>query len=357
MSVRNLIDRICEERDCSYKELAEMIDIDYSVLLGYINNKVRLVTNKTSSNLSKALGISEIEVAYCSIVEERLPNWVTENVLFFLMEKHIQNYGVEIGFRSRNIYSSLYPDFRYGGAFYKKRTINTYSIVEDWEYLKQEFHKTMQPYLQDISEQREVFALKDKLYLSLILYFGIQRIQSIDDCKIRSYILLCSDLGQANLIKKLLPTNPGIPIAVEYCKVPEKLQMDNYRYCTDDQIKKFEYFTENVVMDKNRNKKIELIISILQAVIYQVNYLNKKELMTIFEYPSLSGGLEKNNVEDESELRCSIIDSLNRLIVDVKNESQIEFEIYDVLLFIGGKMKRMTINEVNGLFDLINFNF
>lgn len=188
MSLTTYIYKLKEQKNISFRQLAIESKISYSNIMDIKNDRIAFPTDTILTKLSKYLDKSKEDVLF-----EILGDDVDENYsltsLRYLCYLNTHNYTIAI---NPNFSNPLkVGTMTFDGYAYKKRSGNTFTIVDSWSHIKKEHWKMFKiHYHTDLNRDSwaELF-VNENMYVSNVLYFEILRIESSEFNNVKEVII------------------------------------------------------------------------------------------------------------------------------------------------------------------------
>ena len=235
MSVQNLFNEIIEKKHITYEQLSKELKIPYSTITALKNGFTKQLSKKIVLKLSNYLNESESAIIFKSIADREISKICSDNALYHLSNMFCSDLGVDFGYKENQ--------FQFCGAYYKKRSLNSFTLVDDWNMLVTEYWNTnfkkVHPILFDFQSEKEIF-LNDEAYLSSILYYGIKKAQSVTNVNVVNYDIIFNDEKTMNKIEHLLPYKSGININPLIPSLEPQLKYDEYLHINKEDIAFFD---------------------------------------------------------------------------------------------------------------------
>lgn len=222
MSITTYIQKLRDEKNVSFMQLAKDIDITYANIMDLKNGRINFPTRKILNKIAKYEGRPVEEVLEDILIDDLDPNF-SKRSLKYLCNKYKEDYSVT--------FEPNYPNhFRIGRLFFagmitKKRYSNSYILVDSWEALREEHWKSFL-LSNTIKYNRDAFAevfINERHYIASVIAYASQKATHIAATNpgIKGYhILFHEDREGFECVnaKMYLTTIPGFKI--ELIEVP-----------------------------------------------------------------------------------------------------------------------------------------
>lgn len=217
------LDKILQDKNINSQQLAKMLNISPSSLHSLRTGATKQMSTKTINKLMDLLQCSKQEVLFKSVINRNLCKICSDVALWHISAKQSEGLGVDIGYKTK--------EYQFCGAYYKKRSLNTYTLVDDWNMLQVEFwnkHFCEIHPLEFHDDLWQTVFLNEEDYIASVLYFGIRKAQSVSTINVVNYDIVFNDDRTLDFVKSVLPIKPGININLVLENLSDDLKYDNY---------------------------------------------------------------------------------------------------------------------------------
>lgn len=189
MAISTYVQKIKDEKNTTYTQLAKDIGVSYQKLMSYKNGSVQFPSLKFLKKLASYENKSPEDVLYDAI-DEDFNERMDRISLKYLCKKYADGYAFVLQYHIINQY--YIKGIAIDGAYYKTRVSNSYILVQSWESLCKQhwepfYMRTHIPYTRD--SFAEIF-LNEHCYFANIIAFAVQRLSISNDKAIKGYDLL-----------------------------------------------------------------------------------------------------------------------------------------------------------------------
>lgn len=211
MSSKSYIDSLCKINNLSYKDLAKEVGISYSTLNGILNTDNRIMTPKQLKKFGDYTHFKDYEVFYQTLKDNDLPRQCTIASLLYLGQMYCSGQAVLV---PSQFFSKIsFIPAVYAGSFYKKRSGNGLTIVEDWDQLKEDYwdHYYKKIIKKEYSNDLliSMFNTENDFFVS-VLFFGLRRICMLKDVNIINYHLVSQFNNEIYMLDPFFPKKLNI---------------------------------------------------------------------------------------------------------------------------------------------------
>ena len=177
MSITTYIHKLKEEKDISFRQLSIDSKISYGNIMDIKNGRIAYPTESILNKLSKYLNQSKEDILF-DILKDDVDEDYSSASLRYLCYLNTHNYTIAI---KPNVPNPLRTGVMvFDGYAYKKRSGNTFTVVDSWSHIKKEHWKMFKVhYNTELNRDSwtEIFINED-MYITNVLYFEIFRIET-----------------------------------------------------------------------------------------------------------------------------------------------------------------------------------
>ena len=177
MSITTYIHKLKEEKDISFRQLSIDSKISYGNIMDIKNGRIAYPTESILNKLSKYLNQSKEDILF-DILKDDVDEDYSSASLRYLCYLNTHNYTIAI---KPNVPNPLRTGVMvFDGYAYKKRSGNTFTVVDSWSHIKKEHWKMFKVhYNTELNRDSwtEIFINED-MYITNVLYFEIFRIEN-----------------------------------------------------------------------------------------------------------------------------------------------------------------------------------
>ena len=177
MSITTYIHKLKEEKDISFRQLSIDSKISYGNIMYIKNGRIAYPTESILNKLSKYLNQSKEDILF-DILKDDVDEDYSLTSLRYLCYLNTHNYTIAI---NPNVPNPLrIGTMTFYGYAYKKRSGNTFTVVDSWSHIKKEHWKMFKVhYNTELNRDSwtEIFINED-MYITNVLYFEIFRIEN-----------------------------------------------------------------------------------------------------------------------------------------------------------------------------------
>lgn len=177
MSITTYIHKLKEEKDISFRQLSIDSKISYGNIMDIKNGRIAYPTESILNKLSKYLNQSKEDILF-DILKDDVDEDYSLASLRYLCYLNTHNYTIAI---NPNVPNPLrIGTMTFDGYAYKKRSGNTFTVVDSWSHIKKEHWKMFKVhYNTELNRDSwtEIFINED-MYITNVLYFEIFRIEN-----------------------------------------------------------------------------------------------------------------------------------------------------------------------------------
>ena len=332
MTVERYFNELLNEKNFDYEELANLLNINYSTMKTLLYRPGNILTLNMLNKFSKALNEKQNIILYKSIADRSTSRICSDGALYHICQKYCQGFGIDIGIHLNN--------YSFCGSYYKKRSFNSYTLVDDWhmleiEYWNSHFYK-ITPFSFSESIHNDTFISKES-YVTSVLYYGIRKAESIASVNVVNYSIICDNDEIYNELHAFLPKKSAIKINIIKNEVPNKLRFDHYVE-TDDV--DFTYlFSLNRFAIKSKllsdpeSIPMDLWICGLKTVLLLKDYLNYDYAFTKIveeDYYSFLTEEERMSLSQKSRFILYVERKIKRLNGEVSQNYKLNRYFYNI---------------------------
>lgn len=215
MSAKDLLGKIIQDKNMNYELLSKELEVSMQTLYNLRNENIKNISINLLNKIANYTGDDLYLVAYKCLASRDASKFVDENALMHLSKKYCSGLGIDIK-NSKN-------RFLFCGAHYKKRTNNSYSLVDGWKSLEIQFWKSQYKFSEPKPE--DIF-LNEDVYYRAVLRYGISKAQYVDDKKVINYEIVFQDETIYEKIKELIPKRMGFNLNLVFEPVDDSLRFD-----------------------------------------------------------------------------------------------------------------------------------
>lgn len=230
MSAKDLLGKIIQEKNMNYELLSKELKVSMQTLYNLRNDNIKNISINLLKKIADYIDDELYLVAYKCLANRDASKCVDENSLMYLCKKYCSGLGIDIK-NSKN-------QFLFCGAHYKKRTSNSYSLVDGWKSLEIQFWKSQFKFSKPKPE--DIF-LNEDVYYRAVLRYGISKAQYVNDKKVINYEIVFQDETIYEKIRKLLPKRMGFNLNLVFEPVDDSLCFDQLVSIDNEDI---EFFTK-----------------------------------------------------------------------------------------------------------------
>lgn len=244
MSAKDLLDEITQKKNINYELLTKELKVSMQTLYTFRRGSTKNVSISMVKKLAEYLGEDPSIIAYKALANREASKCLDENSLMYLCKRYCSGLAMDIRSRENHL--------MFCGLHYKKRTGNSYSLVDGWKNLELQFWKNQ--YKIDDPDPKEIF-LNEDVYYQAILQYGISKVLYVNDKKIINYEIIFQDETLYRKVKKLLPARTGFNVNLILEPVDASLSFDQVVSIDNDDILFFEKIYQYVHKWYFRSKK------------------------------------------------------------------------------------------------------
>lgn len=341
----------------TFMDLAQDMNVSYNVMNSYINGTTQRIT---PVNLKKFLDyenkgrqpdtfLSSEEVIFKSMADNSIKEIVSERTLIHLIRQGENNQAFFVKTFNRDNRIMMNNDYYFGGFYYKKRASTSFTLVDDWEYLKKEHWSkkyqsvTNMYYSDNVYSESNAFSTLEEYYLD-VLYFAIRKANSFERPVI-NYDLIFSNEEEERSIEQLISNLR--PHFRTFCfDLKEELKYENVCHPSLSELNSIEslyYKSINYENDLHKFFPYNEKMSILKAA---------RTLISCLEYQGDLLYCQSKLDLDIQETDISIKEMILKHIDDLIEKSSLPTEMImqDYLRILAaycGKLNIRVFNEVN----------
>lgn len=215
MSAKELLGEIVHEKNINLEILAKELKVSLQTLYTFRRGSTKNVSISMVKKLAEYLDEDPSIIAYKALANEEACECVDENSLMYLCKKYCSGLAMDIRSRENHL--------MFCGLHYKKRTGNSYSLVDGWKNLEYQFWNNQYRIYEPSPE--EIF-LDEDIYYRAVLQYGICKVQSVLDKKIINYDIVFQDEILYKKIKELLSIRTRFNINFIFEPVDKSLSFD-----------------------------------------------------------------------------------------------------------------------------------
>lgn len=216
MSLQNYMEELCQEKGCSFRQLAIDMDITYSNMIDIKNGKVAYASDKLLNKLSAFLGVSKEEAMFRTIRQEMHKYHLTEGAARYLANLYVDKYMIEFNPAADTPFEVC--EIGYMGAAYKKRSGNTLTLVDAWSHKKSVFWTQHQLYDLGLKhfevDWKKLYRHQD-VFVSSVLGFALNCVQQYEQVnKLQEYVLVFEEdeAEEMKIAEKFIPKKIGFKV-------------------------------------------------------------------------------------------------------------------------------------------------
>lgn len=217
MSLTTYIHNLREQKDISFRQLAIESKISYGNIMDIKNDRIAFPTDTILTKLSKYLDKNREDILF-DILKDDVDEDYSKSSLRYISYLGANNYTITINPCSPDPFRARYMYF--DGYAYKKRSGNTFTVIDSWSHIKKEHWEIFKLKLnKPLSRDSwiDIF-MNESMYVSNVLYFALCRVQQSDFNNIKEFVITYDDHDyDIDLAKKFLPKKVGFNIKfIEY---------------------------------------------------------------------------------------------------------------------------------------------
>lgn len=232
MSIGTYISKLIENADLSSNELAKELGMSYQNLMKLKSDGSLIPSTKVIKQLAQFEQKEESKVLYDVLLPSVKSDYPLE-VLDFLSKKACEGYTINLNthYFNTNEPINIYPfidTFKeskityFGGSAFKKRSRNTFTVVDSWDDLKIECFNQFNSCANIIYTDgawRSVFNDESAFYNS-VLYYAFSKLSQYDE-KVINYVIVTNHRNKEEVKKITRPiTASNVHFIFEYSDVP-----------------------------------------------------------------------------------------------------------------------------------------
>ncbi|MBS5112643.1 MAG: helix-turn-helix transcriptional regulator [Coprobacillus cateniformis] len=192
MSLTTYIHKLKDEKGISFRQLAIESKISYGNIMDIKNNRIAFPTDSILSKLSKYVGKPKEEILF-DILQDDVNESYSKASLHYLSHLGANNYTIVI---NPNVPDPLRTQMMtFDGYGYKKRSGNTFTVVDSWSHIKKEHWEMFKIKYNtplDRDSWTEVF-INEPMYVSNVLYFALFRVQNSGFNNVKEFVITYDD--------------------------------------------------------------------------------------------------------------------------------------------------------------------
>ena len=216
MSLQTYMEELCQQKGCSFRQLAIDIGITYSNMMDIKNGKVAYASDKLLNKLSSYLGVSKEEAMFRTIKQEMYEHHLTEGAARYLAKLYVDKFMIEFSPSADTPFEAC--EVWYMGSAYKKRSGNTLTLVDAWKkkktlYWGQHQLNALKLTRFDI-DWNKLYRHQD-IFVSSVLGFALNCVQCYENVeKLQEYILVFEkdETEEMEIAKRFIPKKMGFKV-------------------------------------------------------------------------------------------------------------------------------------------------
>lgn len=209
MSLTTYIHKLKDEKGLSFRQLSIESKINYGNIMDIKNGRIAFPTDSILNKLSKYLDKSKEEILF-NILEDDVDQNYSKSSLRYLSYLGANNYTIVINPNVPDPFRTKMMTF--DGYAYKKRSGNTFTVVDSWSHIKKEHWEMFKVKYNkplDRDSWTEIF-INESMYVSNVLYFAICRVQQSGFDNIKELVITYDDMDSDILLAfKYIKLNSG----------------------------------------------------------------------------------------------------------------------------------------------------
>lgn len=212
MSISTYIHKLKNEKGISFRQLSIDSKISYGNIMDIKNDRIAFPTDSILTKLSKYLNQSRADILF-EILKDDVDEDYSLTSLHYLAELGANNYTIVINPNVPDPFRNKIMTF--DGYAYKKRSGNTFTVVDSWSHIKKEHWEMFKKqYSLPLSRDSwvEIF-INESMYAANVLYFAICRVQQSGFDNIKEFVITYDENDlDVNLAKGFIPIKMGFSI-------------------------------------------------------------------------------------------------------------------------------------------------
>ena len=212
MSITTYIHKLRVDKDISFRQLSIESKISYGNIMDIKNGRIAFPTDSILIKLSKYLDQSKTDILF-EILKDDVDEDYSLTSLHYLAELGANNYTIAINPNVPDPFRTKMMTF--DGCAYKKRSGNTFTVVDSWSHIKKEHWEMFRIQYNtplDRDSWAEVF-INEPMYVANVLYFAICRVQQSGFDNIKEFVITYNEKDfDIDFVKRFVPTKIGFSI-------------------------------------------------------------------------------------------------------------------------------------------------
>lgn len=212
ISISTYIHKLKNEKGISFRQLSIDSKISYGNIMDIKNDRIAFPTDSILTKLSKYLNQSKADILF-EILKDDVDEDYSLTSLYYLAELGANNYTIVINPNVPDPFRNKIMTF--DGYAYKKRSGNTFTVVDSWSHIKKEHWKMFKKqYSLALSRDSwaEIF-INEHMYVANVLNFAICRVHQSGFDNIKEFVITYDENDlDINLAKEFIPIKMGFSI-------------------------------------------------------------------------------------------------------------------------------------------------
>lgn len=363
MSISTYINKLMKDHNLNYDELSKKLNISTVSARKISNQHQGFLTINMLEKISKYTDEKKSHILFQCLADRETSRICDEATLMHLCNKYCQNYGVDL--------HTKITAHTFVGQYYKKRSMNSLTFVDGLKNLEIEYYNQYFGKVEPYNYSRILFDshfISRSAFYSNILYYGIQKVQTISSVNVVNYDIIVADEKDYYSLFPYLPQKPGININIVLQHIPDNLKYDNLVTIDHEDITYFvdlcQATTESLIDCETEELPAELWSAVLESINVLLPYCNYDEIFkTVVLDKDINFFLNDEEKElNEKEILEIYLQRKIRQFKTVTNETEtinslLCYESYSALLRIICStllMKKIYFKDLKSILDFLN---
>lgn len=250
MSIGTYVNELLKDFEIPPKKLAKKLDMSYQNIMKLKNDESLLPSTKVIKKLAKFEKRKESEVVY-DILMTSVSHAFSLEVLDYLSKKACEGYTIELDTNYTPILQKTKPHSSskearednftkvyFDGSALKKRSGNTFTVVDSWDNLKVECFKQFKSSANIIHSKNawaSIFRLESHFYNNVV-HYALSKLSQYDE-NVINYVIVTNSKNKDEIEKISRPiTTSNVNFIFEYSDVKyssKYLRLIDYDYLRD----------------------------------------------------------------------------------------------------------------------------
>lgn len=250
MSVGTYVTELLNDFDITPKKLAKKLDMSYQNIMKLKNDDSLLPSTKVIKKLAKFEKRKESKVVY-DILNTSVGEGCSLEVLDYLSKIACEGYTIDLSTSyiparhkkkphssSRSVFEDIYTEVGFGGSAFKKRSGNTFTVVDSWDTLKIQCFsqfKSRANIIHSNDAWASIFKNESHFY-NTVIYYALSKLSLYDE-KVINYVIVTNSRNKDEIEKISRPiTTSNVNFIFEYSDVKyssKSLRLIDFDYLRD----------------------------------------------------------------------------------------------------------------------------